>query len=93
MVGSTYFLSSIRHATGQTVGTGSDDDDDGTNEVVETGDSEIPFTRVDLTFKDIRYIVKASTSGDKLELLKGIDGILEAGRMTALMGASGAGAY
>jgi ABC-type multidrug transport system ATPase subunit len=44
-----------------------------------------------MTFEDIRYSVKASTSDETLDLLKGIDGFVEAGKMTALMGSSGAG--
>ena len=49
----------------------------------------IPFTKVDLTFANIRYTVTASTSKDKLQLLKGVDGVVYAGQMTALMGSSG----
>ena len=50
---------------------------------------EIPFQKVNLTFKGIHYTVNASTSNEKLELLKGVDGFIEAGKMTALMGSSG----
>lgn len=57
----------------------------------ESDPVEIPFQRVNLTFKDIHYTVKASTHDEYLELLKGIDGFVEAGKMTALMGSSGAG--
>ena len=42
-----------------------------------------------MTFKDIHYTVKASTSKDKLELLKGVSGYFASGKMTALMGSSG----
>jgi len=52
---------------------------------------DLPFTRVDLTFTKIHYYVKASTQKEILELLKGIDGYFLAGKMTALMGSSGAG--
>ena len=44
-----------------------------------------------MTFKGIRYTVKASTSDEDIELLKGVDGVIESGKMTALMGSSGAG--
>lgn len=44
-----------------------------------------------ITFKDVSYVVTASTSKDKLHLLKGISGYFEKGKMTALMGSSGAG--
>jgi len=90
ILASVYFLSSVRFATGQSLitdkGEEGAEEDEGLLEPVE-----IPFPRVDLTFKDIHYTVQASTSDDKLELLKGIDGVVEAGKMTALMGSSGAG--
>jgi ABC-type multidrug transport system fused ATPase/permease subunit len=87
--GSTYFLSSIRFATGGSLVTEKGDDE--VEEIDEADLVAIPFKRVDLTFKDIHYTVKASTSDEKLEILKGINGVVEAGRMTALMGSSGAG--
>lgn len=86
---SNYLLSHVRFATGRSLVT-----DQGNDEIAESRNTpivEIPFKRVDLTFKNICYTVKASTSDEKLELLKGIDGIVEAGKMTALMGSSGAG--
>lgn len=46
----------------------------------------LPFTPVDLTFKDLVYEVNASTSGDKLRLLNEVSGAFTAGRMCALMG-------
>jgi hypothetical protein len=79
------FLSNIRFVTGQSLvtdsGSSEEEDVDKTQE-----DVQIPFKKVDLTFKDIHYTVKASTSDEKLELLKGIDGVVQAGKMTALMG-------
>jgi ABC-type multidrug transport system fused ATPase/permease subunit len=89
--GSTYFLSTIRFATGGSLVTEKGDDE--VEEIDEADMVAIPFKRVDLTFKDIHYTVKASTSDEKLELLKGINGVVEAGRMTALMGSSGAGRF
>jgi len=59
------------------------------DEDVDVSTVEIPFQKVNLTFKDMHYTVTASTSNEKLELLKGIDGFVEAGKMTALMGSSG----
>jgi ABC-type multidrug transport system fused ATPase/permease subunit len=68
--------------------------DKGSDEIEELNENDIvemPFMRVDLTFKDIHYTVKSSVSKEKLELLKGVDGVVRAGEMTALMGSSGAG--
>ena len=79
-------LSYIRFATGQTLVTDSGSSEPIIEEEETKKDVEIPFKKVDLTFKDIHYTVKASTSDDKLELLKGIDGVVQAGKMTALMG-------
>jgi len=39
-----------------------------------------------LTFKNINYTVKASTSNEELHLLKNISGYFPAGKLTALMG-------
>ena len=52
---------------------------------------EIPFKPLILSFQNICYEVTASTSSDKLLLLKNVNGIFRPGRMTALMGTSGAG--
>ena len=60
---------------------GNADDD----EEVESEEVVLPFQKVDLTFKDIHYTVTASVGNEKLELLKGIDGVVEAGKMTALV--------
>lgn len=87
-------LSGLRFETGKSLVTDKgevDNEDDDDEDEPSTNEVEIPFKRVNLTFKDIRYVVKASTSDEKLELLKGIDGFVAAGQMTALMGSSGAG--
>lgn len=87
-------LTHIRFASGKSLVSGvidSDEDDDKGDENGNDSEVAIPFQRVTLTFKDIHYFVKASTTDEKLELLKGIDGVIEAGKMTALMGSSGAG--
>jgi ABC-type multidrug transport system ATPase subunit len=85
---STFFLDRIRFATGASLVT-----DKGSDEIEDLGREEvnIPFKRAKLTFRDVHYTVTASTSEEKLELLKGVDGVVEAGLMTALMGSSGAG--
>lgn len=84
-IASVVFLSRIRFATGQSLVTdaGSDEQPEIEENYVQV---EIPFKKVDLTFKDIHYTVTASTSDEKLELLKGVDGVVQAGKLTALMG-------
>lgn len=82
---STYFLANLRYETGKPLGFANEEEEDADVPAVE-----IPFQKVNLTFRDIHYTVTASTSNEKLELLKGVDGFIEAGKMTALMGSSGA---
>jgi len=89
MFASTMALRYVRHATGASLVT--DKGDDYVEEVDPADMVSIPFMKVDMTFKNIHYTVTASTSNEKLELLKGIDGIIASGKMTALMGSSGAG--
>jgi len=57
----------------------------------EEEELDLPFTPVELTFKDLCYEVTASTGNDKLMLLNNVYGRFEPGRMCALMGSSGAG--
>lgn len=89
MMWTSVFYSRIRFATGKTLVT--DKGEDVAEDIDESDAVNIPFTRVDLTFQDLHYVVTASTSDEKLELLKGIDGVVYSGEMTALMGSSGAG--
>ena len=51
----------------------------------------VTFKPVTLTFEDICYDVKASTSNEQLRLLHNVNGVFKSGRMCALMGSSGAG--
>jgi ABC-type multidrug transport system fused ATPase/permease subunit len=91
---SVFALTHIRFASGKSLVGGvidSGEDDDDCDENGTDLEVTIPFQRVTLAFKDIHYFVKASTTDEKLELLKGVDGVIEAGKMTALMGSSGAG--
>ena len=84
VVVSSVTLVAIRFATGQSLAT-----DSGEEEETEPPEQvDLPFQKVDLTFRDIRYTVKASVGNEKIMLLKGIDGIVESGQMTALMGSS-----
>lgn len=63
----------------------SDDNSSGNAEV------RISFKPVTLSFEDICYDVKASTSNEQLRLLHNANGAFKSGRMCALMGSSGAG--
>jgi ABC-type multidrug transport system ATPase subunit/ABC-type multidrug transport system permease subunit len=58
------------------------------NEEEKTNEREefnFSFTKVDLTFEDIVYKVKASTGNEMLRLLNGVSGVFQGGRMCALM--------
>lgn len=66
-------------------------EEDSEEENSSTGRIEIPFKPLTLSFQDLCYEVTASTSNDKLMLLEHINGVFCPGRMTALMGTSGAG--
>jgi hypothetical protein len=79
---SSVCLATVRFATGTSLDGGDGDVDDGD---AESEDVVLPFQRVDLTFKDIHYTVTSSVGNEKLMLLKGIDGLVEAGKMTALV--------
>jgi ABC-type multidrug transport system ATPase subunit len=70
---------------------GEDNSITGNETVAEAAQARYLFQPVTLSFKDLCYEVKASTTNDKLVLLKGISGIFHPGRMCALMGESGAG--
>lgn len=75
MLGSTILLRRVRFETGKSLVT-----DQGDNEVEEIEEADmvaIPFTKVDLTFKNIRYTVMSSISKEELTLLKGIDGYIK----------------
>ena len=87
MLLSVVALTKIRYTTGASLVT-----DQGSDEQEPFDESTavaIPFTRVDLTFTNIHYTVTSSITNEQLTLLNGIDGVVEAGKMTALMGSSG----
>lgn len=79
----------VRFATGGSLGGSEDTEHESKEENSQT--VSLPTRGATLTFKDVNYVVKASTTKDKLHLLKGISGYFAAGKMTALMGSSGAG--
>ena len=91
---SIYCLNHIRYATGLSIQGEEDEDDEAPIDVDDLEQQQakeevevidLPFTKVDMTFKDIHYFVKASTSDESLELLKGISGYFLSGQMTALV--------
>jgi len=94
-VASTCFLNTIRFSTGKSSEAGGildededDEDDEEWGEIEEIGDVptiDLDFQKVDLTFKDIRYTVSTSLGKEKLDLLKGVSGVIESGKMTALV--------
>lgn len=89
---SVYCLNHIRFATGGGMGgIEHEEENDGAEENIgsTTEDSTLKTIGATLTFKDVNYVVTASTSNEKLHLLKGISGYFAAGKMTALMGSSG----
>lgn len=72
----------IRFTTGKSLVT-----DSGSEETDEKGvdveEVAIPFTKVNLTFKNVHYTVVSSITNENLELLKGIDGYVEAGKVSS----------
>jgi ABC-type multidrug transport system ATPase subunit len=68
-----------------------DDEDEVVQDPNSSGRLNIPFTPLTLAFQDLCYEVKASTSNERLMLLKNVNGVFRPGRMCALMGTSGAG--
>ena len=85
----------VRFATGKALSVEIEEEEEEEGKQAELEQSmavaPIPFKTANLTFKDIHYVVTSSITKEELELLKGIDGVVEAGKMTALMGSSGAG--
>jgi ABC-type multidrug transport system ATPase subunit/ABC-type multidrug transport system permease subunit len=84
-------LNRIRFATGQSLQAAEDENDTGDKHNNQKEVEDLPFQKANLTFKGISYTVKSSISKESIELLKGVDGYFAAGKMTALMGSSGAG--
>lgn len=92
IITSVFFLNHVRYATGKAAvgGTASEEEDEEEekeNKAIKN--IALPVKGATLTFKDVHYTVKASTTNDKIELLKGVSGYFASGKMTALMGSSG----
>ncbi|KAL3909715.1 MAG: hypothetical protein SGILL_007978, partial [Bacillariaceae sp.] len=84
MIAASFFLVHVRFATGKSLANDSIEEEEDKGDGVEVAETELPFQKVDLTFKDMHYTVISSIGNEKIELLKGIDGVVEAGKMTAL---------
>jgi ABC-type multidrug transport system ATPase subunit/ABC-type multidrug transport system permease subunit len=90
MLLTSFCLNNVRFATGLSLGDAVYDDAERTPPSSVQG-ALLPFQRGNLTFKNMHYVVTSSITKESLELLKGIDGVIESGKMLALMGSSGAG--
>ena len=92
---SCWFLEHIRYANGSRGSTDdasdNEDSDSETNCLSAADTASLEIKGATVTFRNVNYSVKASTTKDKLHLLKGISGYFERGTMTALMGSTGAG--
>ena len=82
---SSIALVKVRFATGRSLGNGKIEEIDDEDKEVSAVETALPFQKANLTFKDIHYTVISSIGKEKMELLKGIDGVVEAGKMTALV--------
>lgn len=88
MICTTWCLANIRCITRNSASGNNDKCEDDSDELnlSESVVSPLESKGITLTFKNVNYIVEASTTKDKLHLLKGISGYFAAGKMTALMG-------
>jgi len=91
IIGSSILLEKFRFATGKSLANVKIEEKEDEDDKIKKEETALPFQKVNLTFKDMHYTVISSIGNEKIELLKGIDGVVEAGKMTALMGSSGAG--
>jgi hypothetical protein len=88
MMCSVWCLTHIRFTSSKSAAGSEDkcDEEPVEQDLVESDAGSLEAKGITLTFKNISYIVKASTTKDKLQLLNGITGYFAAGKMTALMG-------
>ena len=82
---SSIALMKVRFETGKSLGGGNFEEEEDEDKDVSAGKTSLPFQKVNLTFKGIHYTVTSSIGKEKIEILKGIDGVVEAGKMTALV--------
>jgi hypothetical protein len=85
VIASSILLVKVRFATGRSLANDFIEEEEDKNGQIEEVSTVLPFQKVDLTFRDVHYTVISSIGNEKLELLKGIDGVVSAGKMTALV--------
>ena len=85
IVVASILLKKVRFATGKSLANESIERKEDENEEILKVETELPFQKVNLAFRDIHYTVTSSIGKEKIELLKGIDGVVEAGKLTALV--------
>lgn len=78
-------LDKVRFATGKSLANDTIEEEEDKHNEIKQVDAKLPFQKVDLTFRDVHYTVVSSIGKEKIELLKGIDGVIAAGKMTALV--------
>jgi hypothetical protein len=85
MAAASLFLDTVRFETGKSLANDSIEKTEDKNVEIKHVKTELPFQEVNLTFKDVHYTVTSSIGKETIELLKGIDGVVAAGKMTALV--------
>jgi hypothetical protein len=85
VIASSILLVKVRFATGKSLSNVSIEEEEDKHNEIKKIDTALPFQKVDLTFRNIHYTVISSIGNEQLELLKGIDGVVAAGKMTALV--------
>lgn len=88
MLCTVWCLTNIRYTSGKSIDGSKEECGEDSEEqcLADSSTGTLKAKGITLTFKNINYFVKASTTNDKLHLLKGINGYFAAGKMTALMG-------
>jgi hypothetical protein len=85
IVAASICLNYVRFATGKSLAHSNMEANEDENDEIKKTETELPFQEVNLTFSDIHYSVVSSIGNERIDLLKGVDGIVEAGKMTALV--------
>ena len=84
LIASVYCLNRVRFVTGGPLSgneTDANDEANESNSMTSSQSEMLEVTGATITFKNVNYLVKASTTKDKLHLLKGINGYFEKGKV------------